>query len=179
MATLAPSLANLRSEINARWPNRDKRSDGWIGDADHKTRVSDHNPDSRGIVHAIDIDKDGIDPTFVISRCLRDNWPTKYVIYNRRIWQFTNGDWRSTPYNGKNPHTDHIHVSIKSGTTWEASKWHWGIATVDPEPAPTMPPGPVGEMNDWNALFSQSGLDLDSLSSSLLTSSLLMRSLIT
>lgn len=57
---LAPSLAVLRAEINARWPGRDKASDGWIGDTAHQSTRSDHNPNSRGSVNAIDIDEDGI-----------------------------------------------------------------------------------------------------------------------
>ena len=58
---LAPSLAQLRREINARWPNRDKSTDGSVGDLSHAARASDHNPNSRRSVNAIDIDEDGID----------------------------------------------------------------------------------------------------------------------
>ena len=58
MATLAAAGVTLRNQINEAFPGRDKASDGWIGDAAHQARVSDHNPDRRGIVHAIDVDED-------------------------------------------------------------------------------------------------------------------------
>ena len=34
---IAKSLDKLRSQVDARWPSRSKRSDGWIGDAAHVT----------------------------------------------------------------------------------------------------------------------------------------------
>lgn len=176
MAKLAASLVNLRTEVNARWPHRDKKSDGWIGDKPHQGRVSDHNPDSRGIVHAIDIDRDGINPMAVVSACLRDNWPTKYVIYNRRIWTPAN-DWRDKPYTGADPHTSHIHVSIKTGTNWEAAKWHWGIATPEPQPAPLPDLGAVDEMNEWRQYFDQSGGQLNTASTGLMNVTALLRDL--
>lgn len=176
MAKLAASLVNLRAEINARWPKRDKRSDGWIGDAAHAARVSDHNPDSRGIVHAIDVDKDGIDPIFVISRCLRDNWPTKYVIFNRKIWTPAN-DWRSKTYTGSNPHTGHIHISIKSGVNWESAKWHWGIATPDPQQPPAQISGSVDEMSEWRFYFDTAQSQLNVISGGLFGATQMLRNL--
>jgi len=59
---LAPSLVNLRREIDLRWPDRMKTSDGWIGDPAHAQRSSDHNPDARGIVHALDVTGEGSHP---------------------------------------------------------------------------------------------------------------------
>lgn len=55
---LAHSLETLRAQVNAKWPNRSKSSDGSIGDASHSSRLSDHNPDPSGVVRAIDITHD-------------------------------------------------------------------------------------------------------------------------
>lgn len=59
MAQLVKGGVTLRDQVNARWPKRDKRSDGWIGDSAHAARgnASFHNPDKRGLVFAIDIDE--------------------------------------------------------------------------------------------------------------------------
>ena len=58
---LAPSLNVLRGEIDAAHPHRQKKMDGTIGDAAHAARDSDHNPNARGSVNAIDVDEIGID----------------------------------------------------------------------------------------------------------------------
>lgn len=177
MAILAASLVNLRNEINARWPHRSKAVDGWIGDAAHQARQSDHNPDSREIVHAIDVTRAGIEPYVVINACLRDGWPTTYVIFNRTIWSATH-DWKPRPYTGSNPHTDHIHVSIRYGANWESSKWHWGIATVDPElPVPILT-GPTDEMNDWSAYGTGAADQLVDMADTFLGTRLLLSNLI-
>lgn len=152
MAILAPCLENLFDEINAVWPNRDRRTDGWIGDRAHQQRQSDHNPDSRGIVHAIDIDKDGINPLYVVEQCISENRPTEYVIWNREIWSRTR-DFRPRPYTGDNPHTDHIHVSIRYGVTWEAATWEWGIASPLPGFGSGGARGISGDMGEFEAIF--------------------------
>ena len=119
---LAPALVQLRDEVNARYPDRDTASDGWIGDASHAARPSDHNPcwscsgRYNGIVRAIDIDitPDGR-PNIDLRRHLLRNvvgdprvW---YVISNGKIYSRTYG-WVARTYTGSNPHTAHVHISL-------------------------------------------------------------------
>lgn len=129
---LAPSLVELRGEINARWPNRDKASDGWIGDADHSSRISDHNPDEKGCVHALDVDVDGIDVQQLLRATIGDNrvW---YVIFNHRIYSRTYG-WTPHVYTGSNPHTMHVHVSIRYNHDAENATRTW-LGDRKPKPS--------------------------------------------
>src|SRR4051794_9209283 len=55
---LAKALETLRSQVNAAHPTRRKASDGWIGDTAHSARKSDHNPNSAGVVCALDMTHD-------------------------------------------------------------------------------------------------------------------------
>jgi hypothetical protein len=134
MAALVACGVKLRSEINTRWPDRDKTSDGWIGDKAHSARVSDHNPDSRGLVHAIDVDKDGVDVAFILRAAIADP-RTEYVIWDRRIWTRSSG-FVARAYTGTNPHTLHIHISFRYGTAFENNTAAW---FTPPAPKPGGP----------------------------------------
>lgn len=132
---LASSLSALRAEVNKRWPNRSKVSDGWIGDASHQARKSDHNPDwtapgrRRGVVRALDITTEGVDVDLLLKHTTNDS-RVAYVIYNRRIYQHSTG-WQ--PYNGSNPHTNHVHVSIAHLNSAENDVKAWfGSASTTP-----------------------------------------------
>ena len=125
---LAPSLAQLRREINTRWPSRDKTSDGTIGDAAHSARASDHNPNSRGSVNAIDIDEDGIDAWGLVALLIADP-RVYYVIYEGRIWQRKHG-FVPRPYTGINAHRKHVHVSIIQSVAAEQNTTPWGVARI-------------------------------------------------
>jgi hypothetical protein len=129
---LSPALARLRAEINTLWPHRDKTSDGWIGDASHAARPSDHNPDwsDGGIVRAVDIDEDLVagltaagEAMPLVNQILRDA-RTRYVIYEGRIWTRENG-WQ--PYSGVNAHRHHVHVSVRSVGNYDRDASSWGI----------------------------------------------------
>ena len=125
---LAPSLAQLRREINARWPNRDKSTDGSVGDLSHAARASDHNPNSRRSVNAIDIDEDGIDAWGLVALLIADP-RVYYVIYEGRIWQRKHG-FVPRPYTGINAHRKHVHVSIIQSVAAEQNTAPWGIAKI-------------------------------------------------
>lgn len=126
---LAPALAVLRAEINQRWPNRDRASDGWIGDAAHQATKSDHNPNERGSVDALDVDVDGVTVAEILAAVERHP-SAHYWIYNRQIADRDDG-WRRRPYSGPSPHTEHLHVSIRQTRTAEQDTRPWGLREDD------------------------------------------------
>lgn len=124
---LAGSLDRLFDEVDAVWPARSKASDGWIGDRAHAARKSEHNPDGRGVVHAIDITTAGIDKARVL-KALISHPAVWYVINDGRIWSRTYG-WKARRYTGANPHAHHIHVSLRLALDAEAWAGKWlGVA---------------------------------------------------
>jgi hypothetical protein len=128
---LAESLVALRSELDKRWPDRDRKSDGSVGDVSHQARVSDHNPDWRagGVVRAIDIDKDGIDAPSVLSQLITDS-RVEYVIHMRKIYSRIR-NYAPAPYSGINAHMEHIHVSLRHNKLAETDTSRWLYANEE------------------------------------------------
>ncbi len=131
---LIPCLVVLRNELNLLNPKRDKTSDGWIGDASHAASVSDHNPAADGDVHAIDVDKDGLEVNKLVSYLVSRSKAgaekrLKYIIWNRTIWSATDG-WKARRYTGVNPHTHHVHFSASYDSNLEKDKKTWGIVNL-------------------------------------------------
>jgi hypothetical protein len=143
---LVPCLVSLRGEFNDLAPDRDKASDGSIGDTSHAASSSDHNPDetgntpyedadSRNEVHAIDVDDDLRRAGWSMTRALeiiitrhregRDD-RLQNVIYNRRIWSRSTG-WEARSYTGANAHTEHAHFSARYDTSRENNVKPWGL----------------------------------------------------
>ncbi|AUX42575.1 uncharacterized protein SOCE26_040080 [Sorangium cellulosum] len=119
-AQVAPALRALVRQLNERWPGRSRASDGLLGDAAHQARKSDHNEGN-----ALDVTHDperGPDLDALAERLLADPRVT-YVIWNKRIAnrQIQGGAWR--PYDGTNPHTRHLHVSIRAGARNAERPW--------------------------------------------------------
>lgn len=153
---LAPSLVRLRAEINRKWPHRDKRSDGSIGDASHSARESDHNPNRRRSVDAIDTDKDGISPMTLVNAC-KKHPACNYVIWNRVIYSRVHG-FRGHRYTGPNPHNHHIHTSVMQSVSAEQSRRGWLSSTTSSSvpatkpvnrPKYTLPPWPFGDKSRY------------------------------
>lgn len=135
MAYLAPALVQLRNEINAAHPGRDKSSDGWIGDASHAARKSDHNPDPvvTGVVRATDTDKDGPNMARILEIARKDD-RVEYIIWEGHIYLRSTG-FRKQVYTGTNGHFGHMHISLRHGKTYENSTRAWGYAAIPPSPA--------------------------------------------
>lgn len=136
----------LVNEINARWPKRDKASDGTIGDAAHASRDSDHNPwvivNGQGVVRARDVDKDGIDAAWIVEELRKKGAAGDprlagggYIIFNRRITSPDFKTWKV--YTGSNPHDKHFHVSFSLNRAGFDSKLPWNLGV----PAPAKPAG--------------------------------------
>lgn len=145
---IAASLLKLREQIDALYPNRDKTSDGAIGDAAHATRSSDHNPwvrDKNGqpVVTAIDIDEDLNQQIHTLSGiidaiCASKDPRVKYIIYEGRI---TVGgtdlqSWKK--YKGVNAHKHHAHISVMATERLYDSREPWaidnGLVVAKPDP---------------------------------------------
>lgn len=132
MARIAKSLDVFRALINAKYPQRSKLSDGWIGDQAHAARASDHNPNAAGVVTALDITHDpanGVD-TWAIAETLRQNRDRriKYVISNGRIFSSLVSPWTWRPYTGANAHAHHIHISVDADPALYDDERPWAIS---------------------------------------------------
>lgn len=132
--TLAPSLARGRATLNKRYPKRDHTMDGWIGDAAHQARQSDHNPNARNIVDALDIDMYGgqtpVHRQTVIAGAIMHP-ATHYVIHDQRIYN-REAQFRPRLYIGDNPHEGHCHVSIMQTAMAERNPAPWPLWAVVP-----------------------------------------------
>lgn len=126
MAALAPSLRGLFASIDALWPNRDRRTDGWYR-APSNGKSKGHNPGLGGYSHAIDVDKDGINPMWIINHIARGNGVMYYIIWDVRVWSVETG-WDGHRYNipkGGSDHRDHMHIEIYQSTKAQQFRGPW------------------------------------------------------
>ena len=115
---LAKSLSVLLAEANAAAPDRSKTHDGTIGDAAHASRASRHNPNSQGVVCALDITHDpahGMDVHALARRlALHPHPDLAYIVSNREIATKASGfRWRK--YYGASAHEKHAHFAVGVG----------------------------------------------------------------
>lgn len=118
----------FREQVDQSFPDRDRGSDGWVADARHVAKgKSDHIPNERGWVCALDIDRDlagksgkpDLMPDLAdqIRQAAKKDKRIKYVIFDGRIASPILG-WRWRTYKGSNPHRKHLHISFtKKGET--------------------------------------------------------------
>ena len=112
----------LREQFDDCFSDRDRTSDGWIGDSRHSARKSDHNPDEQGWVRAIDVDRDVsgrskpdlmpdiADQIRLLCKSKKERRIT-YIIFDGRIASSKKAwEWRT--YEGSNKHNHHCHISF-------------------------------------------------------------------
>ena len=120
---LSKAAIQLREQFDDSYADRDRSSDGWIGDTRHAARPSDHSPDAQGWVRAIDIDRDlfgkakpDLMPDLVDQiRLLCKSGLEKrisYIIFDGFIYS-AKFRFIKRKYKGANKHDKHCHVSFK------------------------------------------------------------------
>jgi hypothetical protein len=117
---LSKAASQLREQFDDCFGDRDRTSDGWIGDSRHSTRKSDHNPDEQGWVRAIDVDRDlsgkpkpDIMPDVAdqLRILAKSDKRISYIIFDGKIAS-ARSLWRWRKYKGINQHRTHLHCSF-------------------------------------------------------------------
>ena len=120
--TLCKAGQQLLEQFDDCFSDRDRASDGWLGDSKHATRKSDHNPDEQGWVRAIDVDRDlsgkpkpDIMPDVAdqLRLLAKTDKRISYIIFAGQIAS-AKSLWRWKPYSGINKHDHHCHISFTS-----------------------------------------------------------------
>lgn len=160
MWVLVPPLEEGRAQVNERFPNRDKSSEGTIGDTTHAKSPSSHNPDKTGKpefadgdakdeVRAWDCDKDLRDTHGVTMEQLVQHWVVlaragkmpwlRYLIFAGRIWHRKN-NFETRTYTGSNKHNDHAHVNAEfNQSSDEMHNTDWQVRNFGLSGVPTTP----------------------------------------
>jgi hypothetical protein len=120
-----PSVAAIAAlrQATALAPKRMKASDGLLPSAAHlkQNPDSDHNT---GLAFDLTHDPDnGIDANQCFTKW-REDERVDYLIFNGKIWSKARGERK---YTGTNPHTKHIHCSIKKDQASNSSPWFWWL----------------------------------------------------
>ena len=119
---LSKAAIQLREQFDDCHSDRDRASDGWLGDRKHAARKSDHNPDEQGWVRAIDIDRDlsgkpkpDIMPDVAdqLRLLAKSDKRISYLIFDGKIASAKSA-WRWRTYTGINKHRHHLHISFST-----------------------------------------------------------------
>jgi hypothetical protein len=118
---LAKSLEKLRAQLDLKYPDRGKDSDGDLGDARHAALGdrSDHNAyimdGDMPVVTAMDVTHDvqKCSGRTVVDALIASKDPRiKYIIFDKKICSSRNTPWTWREYKGDNPHQHHFHISV-------------------------------------------------------------------
>lgn len=157
---LAPSLDTLRTQIHQKWPELPRGAIGWIGDAAHAARPSQHNPDPDGSVDAIDPPHRpdiGLDAHLLARQAIADP-RCKLVITNGQIWSRARAAEGFRKYTGANKHDKHAHIETTDEGQDDRTEWRLPILGYGPPP-PT-PPAPIIPLEDDMAAMISDGIQV-------------------
>lgn len=138
--TAAPACKAALTQATALWPKRLRLSDGILPSKAHTARspTSDHE-----LGNAFDLTHDpdhGVDCNLLAQQVTADP-RVKYVIWNKQIWNPSlSPRWRA--YSGSNPHTKHMHVSIRAACRDDTSPWWTPLPVTVPSKEPAMTDDP-------------------------------------
>ena len=117
---ISKAALQLREQFDDSFSDRDRSSDGIIGDSRHAARKSDHNPDEQGWVRALDVDRDlsgkpkpDIMPDVAdqLRLLAKSDKRISYIIFDGKIAS-AKSLWRWRKYKGINQHRTHLHCSF-------------------------------------------------------------------
>lgn len=142
MPALTPALKGLFASIDLLWPHRSRRIDGWYRSPSQGHSVG-HNPGHNGFSHAIDVDKNGVNPMWIINHIARGNGVMFYIIWDVRVWGVATG-WNGHPYHippGGSDHRNHLHIETYQTNAAEQFRGPWfgnqgGPTDTTPAPDP-------------------------------------------
>jgi hypothetical protein len=115
----------LRAQVDRRWPDRHRSSDGIMGDARHRAGASDHNRgDAIDLTHSPEHGFDSRALAELLRHQMSHNAAGRitYIISNSAICSPRDG-WKWRRYDGANPHKNHVHISIKAALRGEVRPW--------------------------------------------------------
>ena len=137
----APAIESLKAAVLSAYTPAVRKSTyvGTVGDAAHAARKSDHNPNGRGYVCAIDVgfEDETQDDLFVQALVRAKDPRLSYIISDGKMWRSYAKPgipaWTAAKYSGPNPHKRHVHVSVSQDPRlyMDAARW-----SVTPAPAP-------------------------------------------
>jgi len=120
----SPAAIAMLRQATALAPLRKKASDGLLPSIAHLKQSPDSDHNTGLAVDLTHDPKSGIDCTDIFQR-LKEDDRVDYLIFNGKIWSRKYAKQGDRKYAGKNPHTKHLHVSIKPEFAGDTSPWFW------------------------------------------------------
>ena len=140
MPKLCKAGQQLREQIDDAFPDRNRATpEGWLADARHAARISDHNPQpDTQIVRAYDFNADLGSSKYEIHDLVdqlrllaRTDKRISYIIFDGKIASWKR-NYKFRKYTGANPHRGHFHISFTAKGDHDGSMFRIPLLTGEP-----------------------------------------------